>query len=59
MSSGTGSTGAAVAALARGMVSSPVKVLTPAGPLDLRADGVIFLTGPADLVATGEFLVGE
>ena len=37
MSSGTGSTGAAAAALARGWVRSPVNVLTPAGPLELRA----------------------
>lgn len=35
-SSGTGSTGAAAAAVARGMAQSPVRVLTPAGPLDLR-----------------------
>ena len=32
MSSGTGSTGAAAAAFARGLVESPVTVLTPAGP---------------------------
>ena len=32
MSSGTGSTGAAAMAVARGMVQSPVRVLTPAGP---------------------------
>jgi diaminopimelate epimerase len=56
MSSGTGSTGAVAAAIARGMVVSPVRVLTPAGPLDLRADSVILLTGPADIIATGEFL---
>jgi diaminopimelate epimerase len=59
MSSGTGSTGAVAAAIARGMVSSPVRALTPAGPLDLRAEGVIFLTGPADLIAVGEFLVQQ
>ena len=59
MSSGTGSTGAAAAALARGMVNSPVRVLTPAGSLDLRAEGVMFLTGPAELVAVGEFMMGQ
>ncbi|HUP03845.1 MAG TPA: diaminopimelate epimerase [Bryobacteraceae bacterium] len=59
MSSGTGSTGAAFMAVARGMVESPVRVLTPAGPLDVRiADGV-FLTGPAQLIAEGEFLLGD
>jgi diaminopimelate epimerase len=56
MSSGTGSTGAAAAALARGLVSSPVRVLTPAGPLDLRwEDQDILLSGPAEIVASGEF----
>jgi len=59
MSSGTGSTGAVAAALARGMVRSPVRVLTPAGPLELREEGVLFLTGPAELVAVGEFMMGQ
>ena len=36
MSSGTGSTGAAVAAIARGWVQSPVVVDTPAGELTLK-----------------------
>ena len=58
MSSGTGSTGAAAMAMARGMVKSPVRVLTPAGPLDIRMDGDLFLAGPAVLVAEGEFLAG-
>ena len=59
MSSGTGSTGAVAAAIARGIVRSPVRVLTPAGPLDLRAEGPIFLTGPAEIIAVGEFLMGQ
>jgi len=57
MSSGTGSTGAAAAAVARGMAQSPVRVLTPAGPIDLRFDGDVFLTGPAEIVAEGEFFL--
>ncbi len=58
MSSGTGSTGAAAAALARGMVSSPVQVVTPAGPLELREEnGDYHLIGPAELVAEGYFFV--
>ncbi|HUP03081.1 MAG TPA: diaminopimelate epimerase, partial [Bryobacteraceae bacterium] len=36
LSSGTGSTGAAAAAVARGLAQSPVSVLTPAGPLEIR-----------------------
>jgi diaminopimelate epimerase len=56
MSSGTGSTGAGAAALARGLVESPVRVLTPAGPLNLRWDhSDILLAGPAEMVAKGEF----
>lgn len=54
-SSGTGSTGAVAAAIARGMVTSPVRVLTPAGPLDLRYDESIYLTGPAELTVDGAF----
>jgi diaminopimelate epimerase len=56
MSSGTGSTGAAATAIRRGLVKSPVKVLTPAGELDLRSeDADLYLTGPAEIVAEGEF----
>ena len=56
MSSGTGSTGAAAAAVARGMVRSPVCVMTPAGPIHLRLEEEVYLTGPAEIVAEGEFL---
>jgi diaminopimelate epimerase len=57
MSSGTGSTGAAVAAVARGLAHWPVRVLTPAGPLDLRRDEDVYLTGPAEIVGQGEFFM--
>jgi diaminopimelate epimerase len=56
MSSGTGSTGAAVAAIVRGWVSTPVTVMTPAGDLRVEWDaGEASLTGPAEIVARGEF----
>jgi len=55
MSSGTGSTGVFAAAVMRGLVSSPARVLTPAGPLEMCWDGDIFLTGPAEIVAHGVF----
>jgi diaminopimelate epimerase len=55
MSSGTGSTGAAAAAIVRGLVASPVEVLTPAGPIHIRDDGDLYLTGPAVLTAEGYF----
>jgi diaminopimelate epimerase len=56
MSSGTGSTGAGAAAVARRLVTPPVCVLTPAGPLNLRWDEAdILLAGPAEIVAAGDF----
>lgn len=59
-SSGTGSTGAAFAAVARGMAASPVTVLTPAGPLAVRIDGeTACLTGPAEFIAAGVFHYGR
>ena len=56
MSSGTGSAGAFAAAVRRGLIRSPARVLTPAGPLDLRWDDEIYLTGPAEIVGEGAFL---
>jgi diaminopimelate epimerase len=58
-SSGTGSTGAAAAAIARGFAESPVSVLTPAGPLRLRFEEEAWLTGPAEYVADGCFYYGK
>ncbi len=56
MSSGTGSTGAVSAAMARGLVESPVTVKTLAGPLEFRAEGEILrMVGPAEIIAGGEF----
>ncbi|HYP12965.1 MAG TPA: diaminopimelate epimerase [Bryobacteraceae bacterium] len=56
MSSGTGSTGAAAAAIAQGLVDSPVTVDTPAGKLLLEwREGVAHLTGPAEIIGRGEF----
>jgi diaminopimelate epimerase len=56
-SSGTGSTGAAVAAILRGdvQITSPVDVRTPAGSLMLRWDDSVFLTGPAELICEGTY----
>ncbi|MBM3775919.1 MAG: diaminopimelate epimerase, partial [Acidobacteria bacterium] len=61
-SSGTGATGAFAAALARGLVRNRVRVLTPAGPLELRlsdSNSSIYLAGPAELIARGVFLLRE
>lgn len=55
VSSGTGSTGAAVAAILRKLVSSPVTVVTPAGNLALRWDDSVYLAGPAEIIGAGEF----
>ncbi|MGD0578727.1 MAG: diaminopimelate epimerase [Bryobacteraceae bacterium] len=56
LSSGTGSTGAFWAAVARGVAESPVTVRTLAGPLSLRQEaGEVLLQGPAELIGGGEF----
>ena len=59
MSSGTGSTGAVVAAIHRGLAQSPVTVQTLAGPLHFRWEGPeVMMIGPAELTARGDFLWG-
>jgi diaminopimelate epimerase len=58
-SSGTGSTGAAVAAIARGYAESPVTIMTPAGALLFRRDNGSYLTGPAEFVAEGTYSYGK
>ncbi len=58
LSSGTGSTGAAVASILRKVAASPVTVQTPAGEsLQLRWDDSVYLTGPAEIIGAGEFFV--
>jgi diaminopimelate epimerase len=58
MSSGTGSTGAAATAIARGFVTAPVHVRTPAGPIEIREqEGELHLTGPAQIVCEGVFFL--
>jgi diaminopimelate epimerase len=56
-SSGTGSCAAAVAAISRGDVSSPVTVIAPGGPQTVRWEDQVYLRGPATLVCRGEFFV--
>ena len=56
LSSGTGATGAAVAARALGLVESPVTVRTEAGDLQIRwQNDDVYLTGPAQVIARGEY----
>jgi diaminopimelate epimerase len=59
LSSGTGSMGAAVAAILRQVAASPVTVRTAAGEsLGLRWDGdSAHLTGPAEIIGTGEYYI--
>jgi diaminopimelate epimerase len=58
LSSGTGATGAGVAAILRKVAASPVAVQTPAGDsLQLRWDDSVYLTGPAEIIGAGEFYV--
>lgn len=54
-SSGTGSTGAGVAAIARGLAESPLNIHTPAGSLLLRWEASVYLRGPAELISEGRF----
>ena len=56
-SSGTGSSASAVAAIALGLVQSPLTVVAPGGAQSVAWDGrdtELFLTGPATLIARGE-----
>ncbi len=60
LSSGTGSTGAGVAAILRKVAASPISVHTPAGErLQLRWDDSVYLTGPAQIIGAGEFYLEE
>ena len=56
MSSGTGSTGAVASAILTKRAASPVTVTTPAGEMELRWDDQVYLRGPAELIARGEYL---
>jgi diaminopimelate epimerase len=56
-SSGTGSTGAGTAAILRDVADSPIEIRTPAGPLRLRWDDSVYLSGPAELVGEGKFWI--
>ena len=55
LSSGTGATGAAAAAILRGEVKSPVRVITGGADLSLRWTDAAYLTGPAEIIGAGEF----
>jgi diaminopimelate epimerase len=57
MSSGTGSSAAAVASIHAGKVKSPVRVRSLGGAQIVEWEGEVFLTGPATLLCRGEFFV--
>ena len=58
LSSGTGSTGAAVSAILRRVAVSPVRILSAAkDALELRWDDSVYLTGPAEITGGGDFYV--
>jgi diaminopimelate epimerase len=56
-SSGTGSSASAVAAISSGRCESPVTVIAPGGSQTVKWSGDIWLTGPARIVASGEFFL--
>ena len=57
ISSGTGATGAAIAGILSGQVQSPVRVVTPAGDLNVHweREDEATLVGPVEIIAHGEF----
>jgi diaminopimelate epimerase len=55
LSSGTGSSASAVAAIYSGRAKSPVRVNTPGGTQTVEWDQQVYLTGSASLLCRGEF----
>jgi diaminopimelate epimerase len=55
--SGTGSTGAAAAAILRNVVESPVEIRTLPEALRLRWDESVHLTGPAEIIREGRYFL--
>jgi diaminopimelate epimerase len=55
LSSGTGSSASAVAAIHKGRAKSPVRVHTPGGMQTVEWNTQVYLTGPAALLCRGEF----
>ena len=55
LSSGTGSSASAVAAVHTGRAKSPVRVRTPGGTQTVEWNTQVYLTGPATLLCRGEF----
>jgi diaminopimelate epimerase len=54
-SSGTGSCASAVAAIHKGLVTSPVEVCAAGGEQTVYWDGEVVLRGEAELICSGEF----
>lgn len=57
LSSGTGATGAAFAAILRKAAGSPLRIITEAGDLHLRWGDSVYLTGPVVIIGAGEFFL--
>ena len=57
LASGSGSCAAAVAAVRRGLVGSPVRVVLDGGGVEVEWEGeAVYMTGPAEYVCAGELL---
>jgi len=57
LASGSGSCAAAVAAVRRGLVGSPVRVVLDGGVVEVEWEGeAVYMTGPAEYVCEGELL---
>ena len=57
MSSGTGSSASAAAAIHSGRAKSPVVVQAPGGSQTVQWDGELFLYGPATILCRGEYFI--
>ena len=57
LSSGTGSSASAAAAIHTGRAKSPVRVLAPGGAQTVEWDGELRLYGPATILCRGEFFI--
>ncbi|WP_407691030.1 diaminopimelate epimerase [Rubrobacter marinus] len=60
LASGSGSCATAVAAISRGLVTSPVRLILDGGSVEISWEGAqqpVYMTGPAEYVCEGELLL--
>jgi diaminopimelate epimerase len=55
LSCGTGVAASAALTIAKGLIDSPVTVVVPGGELQVRVEGDVYLKGPANFIAKGDW----